>query len=570
MLKGVGVSAGTGIGRALLVEDYAPVYTPVIVKDADAEKQRFHKALKQYCDKAVLQAEALEQSAGKEEAEIMYGHIGIATDPFLIEESERMIERGKCAEEAIESLCDMFISIFSASGDDLTRQRAADVRDVKKGVLGILLGVAECRLSDAPKDTILVVRELTPSMTAELNKDNIAGIVTETGGLTSHSAILARAMEIPVVMGVPDAVVNIHDGDCVITDGSEGDVIVSPDEALLQQYRHKREEQLQEKQALEQFRGCPTVTADGLPLKIFCNIGTPRDAVSVVEHDGEGVGLFRTEFVFMDRLSAPSEEEQFEAYRRAVLALENRTLIIRTLDVGGDKEIPYMNLPKEENPFLGLRAIRYCLQQPEFFKIQLRAILRSSAYGTVYMMFPMITCLEELREGKRLLEEAKEELRQRSLPFDEHIRVGIMIETASAAALADLLAEESDFFSIGTNDLTGYTMACDRGNGAVADLYSPFQPSVLRMIRHTIACAREKKIPVGMCGEAAADPRMIPLLISFGLNVFSVSAPAVLRVRQAIRSFDKASADEIAAKALSFKTKNEALSFLNARLCQAR
>ena len=570
MLKGVGVSAGTGIGRALLVEDYAPVYTPVIVKDADAEKQRFHKALKQYCDKAVLQAEALEQSAGKEEAEIMYGHIGIANDPFLIEESERMIERGKCAEEAIESLCDMFISIFSASGDDLTRQRAADVRDVKKGVLGILLGVAECRLSDAPKDTILVVRELTPSMTAELNKDNIAGIVTETGGLTSHSAILARAMEIPVVMGVPDAVVNIHDGDCVITDGSEGDVIVSPDEALLQQYRHKREEQLQEKQALEQFRGCPTVTADGLPLKIFCNIGTPRDAVSVVEHDGEGVGLFRTEFVFMDRLSAPSEEEQFEAYRRAVLALENRTLIIRTLDVGGDKEIPYMNLPKEENPFLGLRAIRYCLQQPEFFKIQLRAILRSSAYGTVYMMFPMITCLEELREGKRLLEEAKEELRQRSLPFDEHIRVGIMIETASAASLADLLAEESDFFSIGTNDLTGYTMACDRGNGAVADLYSPFQPSVLRMIRHTIACAREKKIPVGMCGEAAADPRMIPLLISFGLNVFSVSAPAVLRVRQAIRSFDKASADEIAAKALSFKTKNEALSFLNARLCQAR
>ena len=372
----------------------------------------------------------------------------------------------------------MFIAMFSAADDELTKQRAADVRDIKSGVLGILLGVNEIKVSDAPKGTVLVARELTPSVTAGIVKENIAGIITETGGTTSHSAILARALEIPAVLSVEGVASSLKNGDTVVVDGSEGAVIVNPDDNTVAEYSKKRDAFLAERKELENYRGRETKSASGEAYELFCNIGKPEDAVKAVDADGEGVGLFRTEFLFMDRTSIPTEDEQFEAYKKAALILKGKSLIIRTLDIGGDKDIPYLGLEKEENPFMGFRAIRYCLKNRELFKSQIKAILRASAFGDIKIMFPLITTMDELREGKKLVAECKADLRNMDINFNENIQVGVMVETASAAVIADMLAKEADFFSIGTNDLTGYTMACDRGNNDVSYLYSP--PSAKR------------------------------------------------------------------------------------------
>ncbi len=456
----------------------------------------------------------------------------------------------------------MFIDMFSATGDDLTMQRAADVRDIRDGLLSILLGVQEVKISDAPAGTVLVAKELTPSMTAGINKENIVGIITETGSQTSHSAILARALEIPAVLSVPNAVSQLSSGEQVIVDGKSGDVITAPSEEQIAEYANKREAFIRERRELENLRGQATVSASGEEYELFCNIGTPKDATKAVEADGEGVGLFRTEFLFMDRNQLPTEDEQFEAYKQASLILDGKPLIIRTLDIGGDKDIPYLGLAKEENPFMGFRAVRYCLKNRDLFKSQLKAILRASAFGDIRIMFPLITAVEELRAGKELVEEAKNDLRASDIAFNENIQVGVMTETAASGVIADLLAEEADFFSIGTNDLTGYTMAADRGNSDVAYLYSPFQPSVLRMIRRIIRCGREKGISVGMCGEAAANPMMIPLLISFGLTEFSVSAPSVLKVRKNIAKWTKAEADAVADKVMAMTTEAEITAYL--------
>lgn len=562
MLKGIGVSAGIGIGKALLIEEHSLSYTPKTVADTAEEIRRFRSAVEAFSKNTEKQVEALKVSAGVEEAEIMMGHISIVRDPFLQGEVEKRITGGACAEAAFESMCDMFIQIFSSADDDLTRQRAADVRDVKTGVLSLLLGISEAKIGDAPPGTVICTKELTPSMVAKINKENIAGILTETGGTTSHSAILARVMEIPAVMSVPDVMKTVTNDETVIVDGGQGEVIVAPDEIQISSYNVKREKQLAERRELEKFRGKATLSADGTVYDLVCNIGKPEDAPKVIEFDGEGVGLFRTEFLFMDKTAVPGEEEQFEAYKKAALILKGKHLIIRTLDIGGDKDIPYLGLAKEDNPFMGFRAIRYCLKNRELFKTQLRAILRASAYGNISIMFPMITCVEEVREGKALVEELKTELSVRKIDFDRNIKVGIMTETAASGVIADLLAEESDFFSIGTNDLTGYTMAADRGNSEVSYLYSALQPSVLRMIRRIIEEGRRKGIPVGMCGEAAADPMMIPLLIAFGLTEFSVSPPSVLRVRKCIAEWTKEKAEEVAAKALSFATQNEVYDYL--------
>ncbi len=562
MLKGTGVSDGIGIGRILVIEEHSLEYTPKAITDKKVETERFNDAVKVFCKNTEKQANSLRISAGEKEAEIMLGHISIIKDPYLTGEVEKLINDGQCAESAFENICDMFISIFSSAADELTRQRAADVRDVKTGILKILLGIDDIDISDAPKETVLAVKELTPSMVAEINKESIVGIITETGGITSHSAILARILEIPAVMGIENLSEYIQNGNAVIVDGSSGEVLVSPDNAQLERYTEKQKQLLRERSELENFRGKVTVSADGERYELVCNIGKPEEAAKALEFDGEGVGLFRTEFLFMDKTSLPSEDEQFKEYKKAALMLKGKPLIIRTLDIGGDKEIPYMGLKKEDNPFMGFRAIRYCLKNRDIFKTQLRAILRASIFGNISIMFPLITCVEELREGKALIEEIKSELRAEGRDFDENIHVGIMVETASAAIIADMLAKESDFFSIGTNDLTGYTMSCDRGNNNVSYLYSVLQPSVLRMIKRIIECARENNIPVGMCGEAAADPMMIPLLISFGLTEFSVSAPSVLRVRKYISGWTKQKADEAAEKVMMLDTKQSVYDYL--------
>lgn len=562
MLKGIGASEGYGIGRVMLVVEQSLEYTPKEITDIDAELERYRSAVDTFCDNTMAQAEAIKQSAGEKEAEIMLGHIAIIRDPFMGGEIENLIKAHQCAEAAVEQICKMFIDMFSATGDDLTMQRATDVKDIRDGLLSILLGVSEVKISDAPAGTVIVVKELTPSMTAGIKKENIVGIITETGSQTSHSAILARALEIPAVLSVPNAVTQLSSGEQVIVDGTNGIVVSAPDDAQIKEYGAKREAFLRERRELENYRGKKTLDADGNEYELFCNIGTPKDATKAMNADGEGVGLFRTEFLFMDRNALPTEDEQFEAYKQASLIMKGKPVIIRTLDIGGDKEIPYLGLEKEENPFMGFRAIRYCLKNRDMFKSQIKAILRASAFGDIRIMFPLITAVEELRQGKELVEEAKADLKASGIAYDENIQVGVMTETAASGVIADLLAEEADFFSIGTNDLTGYTMAADRGNSDVSYLYSPLQPSVLRMIRRIIKCGRAKEISVGMCGEAAANPMMIPLLISFGLTEFSVSAPSVLNVRKNISKWTKAEADAVAEKVMAMTTEEEVAAYL--------
>ncbi|MBQ3928669.1 MAG: phosphoenolpyruvate--protein phosphotransferase [Clostridia bacterium] len=562
LLKGTGTAPGIGIGDLWRIEECPAAYTPRQVTDTRAEKQRFQQAAAAFCENTERQAQALQATAGKEQADILREHITIVQDPFLQSETDKQIASGQCAEAAVEAVCDRFIALFSAAGDELTEQRSADVRDVKTGLLRQLLGMSEVSLKNVPENTVLCVKEMTPSMMAGLNREHIAGILTETGSKASHSAILAKVMGIPAVMGIPDLMASACSGTAVLLDGDTGEVILSPDEEQQQQYRARRETLRREYAERELFRGKPTVSADGTVYELVCNIGNPQEAALAIENDGEGVGLFRTEFLFMNQTSLPTEEEQFRAYQKAALLLHGKPLVIRTLDIGGDKDIPYLGLAKEDNPFMGFRAIRYCLHHRDLFRTQIRAILRASAFGKVRIMFPLITCVEEVRQGKALVEECQSELRTQGIAFDEAIPVGIMAETAAAGMIADWLAEEADFFSIGTNDLTGYTMAADRGNRNVADWYSVLQPSVLRMIQAIIRAGKNHHIPVGMCGEAAGDPMLIPLLISFGLTEFSVSPPDVLRVRKTIARWTKPQADEVTAKVMSLPTQQEIKEYL--------
>jgi phosphotransferase system enzyme I (PtsI) len=533
-----------------------------MVSDTAAEKARFHKAIDDFVAETNAMADDIRKNIGPKEAEILMGHAVMIADPAMSGEMDKMIDSGQCAESALTAVCDMFIGIFSQMDDEMMRQRSSDIADVKVSILKKLLGVEDVNISKVAPGTVLVCKDLTPSMTSQIVKENVTGIITEIGGKTSHSAILARALEIPAVLSVPGIVDLVQDKDTAIIDGSEGDVFINPDGDVLSKYMLKREEYIRKQAELKTFIGKETVTADGTQLELFCNIGTPKDARKAMECDGEGIGLFRSEFLFMDNTHLPTEEEQFEAYKEAVETMQGRTVIIRTLDIGGDKDIPYLGLEKEENPFLGYRAVRYCLGSPDMYKIQLRAITRASAYGKVKIMVPLVTTVEEVRSVKALVAEIKEELRAEGIAFDNDIEVGCMIETAAASVIADLLAKEADFFSIGTNDLTQYTMAVDRGNPNVAYLYSTFQPSVLRSIKNIIECAKNAGIPVGMCGEAAADPLMIPLLMSFGLDEYSVNPVLVLTARCIISKWTKAEADALAAKVMSLDTEEEIVAVL--------
>ena len=498
------------------------------------------------------------------ESEILLGHAVMISDPSMSGEMFNMIEAGQCAEAALTGVCDMFYSIFSTMDDEMMRQRASDIADVKVSILKKLLGIKDIEISKVAPGTVLVCKDLTPSMTSQIVKENVAGIITEIGGPTSHSAILARALEIPAVLSVPGIVDLVEDKDTAIVDGTAGDVFINPEGDVLSQYIIKRENFIKKKAELKKFIGKETLTADGDKLEIFCNIGTPKDAKKAMECDGEGVGLFRSEFLFMDNTHLPTEEEQFEAYKEALETMEGRTVIIRTLDIGGDKDIPYMDFEKEENPFLGFRAVRYCLAHEDMYRVQLRAITRASAFGKAKIMVPLVTTVDEVRRVKKLVAEIKDELRAEGIAFDESIEVGCMVETAAASVIADLLAKEADFFSIGTNDLTGYTMAVDRGNAKVAYLYSAFQPAVLRSIRQIIKAGKEAGIPVGMCGEAAADPLMIPLLMSFGLDEYSVNPVLVLTARCIISKWTKAEADALADKVMAMDNIEDVLAALKA------
>lgn len=564
MNKGIAGSAGYGVGKVVIISDAKPEYENRTITDTDAEIKRYDDAVAAFTEKTHAMAEAMKESVGEHNAEILEGHILLLTDPGMDEITKGAIMSGTCAEAAFESTCDMFAGMFQMADDELTRQRATDIGDIKVRMLKILTGTPDMNISEVPAGTILVAEDLTPSMTAGIVKENVAGIITAVGGKTSHSAILARALEIPAVLSVDGIVDMVSDGMTAVVDGCDGICILDPSQEEVDEYQAKREKYLSDKALLEVYRGKDTVTADGAKVHLYGNIGNPEDAKQVAACDGEGVGLFRTEFLFMGASELPSEEEQFQAYKAAAETMEGREVIIRTLDVGGDKNIPYLGLEKEDNPFLGFRAVRYCLRNKDSYRVQLRALLRASAFGDIKIMVPLVTCVDEIRSVKALVKELMAELDAENIAYNKDIQVGAMIETPAASLIADLLAKEADFFSIGTNDLTQYTMAVDRGNAKVAYLYSSYNPAVLRSMKNIIEAANAAGIMVGMCGEAAADPLLIPLLISFGLGEFSVSATSVLATRGTIAKWSKAEADELAAKALSLATETEVAELLKA------
>lgn len=564
MYQGVNASEGIGIGTVMVAVDPDLTFEPHDVADVAAEKERYQAALAVFCEKTQAQADHMKVAVGEAEAEIMAGHIMLAQDPGMTDAITSAIDAGTCAEKALVDASTMFENMFLAMDDEMFRLRAADIADIRTGILAELLGVEVVDLSVLPENTVVVVHDLTPSMTATIDKEHVAGIVTETGGRTSHSAIIARALEIPAVLSVANSCSALLNGTTAIVDGTAGLVISEPEADVLADYQAKAAAFAEQKAALEAFRGKETVTADGIKKILACNIGSPNDVANALDHDCEAIGLFRSEFLFMDATELPSEEEQFQAYRKVATSLKGAPVIIRTLDVGGDKEIPYLNMEKEENPFMGFRAVRYCLENADQYKVQLRALLRAGAFGDVKIMIPLVTCVEEVVAVKALVEECKAELEAEGLKYDENIQVGVMMETPAASLIADKLAEVADFFSIGTNDLIGYTMCADRGNDHISNLYQVYYPAVLRSIKNIIESGVNAGILVGMCGEAAADPLLEPLLISFGLEEFSMSAPSILRARKTISQWTKAEADELAEKALACSTAAEVKALLEA------
>ena len=564
MYKGIGASAGIGIGKIVKIKEEELNYTKQSIEDTEAEKKRLSDAIEVFIEKTQKMVESMKVTAGEQEAEILEGHIMMIQDPAISEQIEAKIDGEKINAEAVEEACDFFAQIFAMADDELTQQRASDLGDIKTRLIKILLGIEEVDISAVPEGTILVAEDLTPSMTAGINPANVQGVLTEIGGKTSHSAIICRSMEIPAVLSIENIVSIVNDGDEVVLDGSTGEAFINPEASVVEEYKAKKAKFLEEKAALQKFVGQKSQTADGHVVELVANIGGPDEAEGVLERDGEGVGLFRSEFLFMESDAIPSEEAQFEAYKKVAETLDGKPVIIRTLDIGGDKELPYFDLPKEMNPFLGYRA--FCLQRKEdIYKPQLRALLRASAFGKVRIMVPLVTCVDELRAVKAIIEELKQELDAEGIAYDKDIQVGVMMETAAASLIADILAKEADFFSIGTNDLTGYTMAADRGNPDVAYLYSAYNPAVLRSIRNIISAANKEDIMAGMCGEAASDPLLVPVLLGFGLNEFSVSATAILATRKVMSLWTMDECKALVDEVMQLETEAEVKALLEER-----
>lgn len=562
MFNGMGVSSGIGIGTALIVKEEEISFEEKVVNNIEGELLRYKNAVEKFVDKTEKKAKKIKKSIGEKESEILLGHILMLNDPFMNGEIENLIKNNNCAEKAVTTVCDMFIMAFSSAEDDLTKQRATDVKDIRDDILRILLGIVEVDISNVPENSVLIIHELTPSMTASIDKNNIVAIVTETGSTTSHSAILARALEIPAVLSVANITNTVKQNEPIIVNGNSGEVILKPTIKEINKYKIQRNDFIKEQKSLQEYVGKPTQTLDGHSIELAANIGNVNDIQKAIENNAQSIGLFRTEFLFMDRATIPNEDEQFNAYKQVALALNGAAVIIRTLDIGGDKEVSYLGLEKEENPFLGYRAIRFCLHEKELFAVQLRAILRASAFGKIKIMIPLVTCVEELRLVKALIEDIKVDLRNEKIDFDNNIQVGVMMETAASVLIADILAEEADFFSIGTNDLTQYVMSVDRGNKKVSYLYSHYNPSVIRAVKQIITSAKQANIFVGMCGESAADPLYIPLLLGFGLDEFSVSSSSLLMTKKIISKWNIEDAKKTADEVLTLKTEDEIKKFL--------
>ena len=563
MYKGIAGSEGIGIGTVVLIEEHEINIETKRVEETGAEIERLQNAIEKFVADTNVMAEKMDITVGKKDADILRGHIQMLQDPMIEEQISALIISEKItAEMAVDQVLEQTAEMFSQIPDELLQQRATDFRDIKTRMLKILLGIEDVDISQVPAGTVIVARDLTPSMTAGINPENIEGILTEVGGRTSHSAILARAMEVPAVLSIENICSIVKNGDKVVLDGTSGEAILNPDDETVEKFKKMYSDYQNEKALLKEYAGKPSQTKDGVKVELVCNIGKPADANKAVECDGEGIGLFRTEFLFMDRDSMPTEEEQFEAYKEVAEKMKGKPVIIRTLDIGGDKDVPYLGLEHEDNPFLGFRAIRYCLQRKDIYEMQLKALLRASAFGKIKIMVPLVTGVDELRQVKAMIKDIMAELDKEGVAYKKNIEVGVMMETPAACMMADALAKEAAFFSIGTNDLTGYTMAVDRGNAKVAYLYSTYNPAVLRAIKRIIECGKKEGIMVGMCGEAAADSKLIPLLLAFGFDEFSVSATSVLKTRETISDCTMDECKALADKVMACVTEEEVLEIL--------
>lgn len=564
LINGIAASDGVAIAKAYLLVEPDLSFTNEKVTDTDAEIQKFRNALEASKIELTKIRNNAEKQLGPDKAAIFDAHLLVLDDPELIQPIEDKIANEKVsAPEALDEVTSQFITIFESMDNEYMRERAADIRDVSKRVLAHLLGVELPNPSMIDESVVIVGNDLTPSDTAQLNKEFVQGFVTNIGGRTSHSAIMSRSLEIAAVVGTKSVTKEVKQGDMVIVDGITGDVIVDPTEDELIAYQNKRERFFEDKKELQKLRDAETVTIDGEHAELAANIGTPDDLYGVMENGAEGIGLYRTEFLYMGRDQMPTEDEQFEAYKKVLEAMKDKRVVVRTLDIGGDKELPYLNLPKEMNPFLGYRAIRLCLDQQDIFRTQLRALLRASAYGKLNIMFPMVATINEFRDAKAILLEEKENLKNDGHDVSDEIELGIMVEIPSTAALADIFAKEVDFFSIGTNDLIQYTMAADRMSERVSYLYQPYNPAILRLVKQVIEASHKEGKWTGMCGEMAGDETAIPLLLGLGLDEFSMSATSILKARRQINGLSKNEMSELANRAINCATQEEVKDLVN-------
>ncbi|KQC47816.1 phosphoenolpyruvate-protein phosphotransferase [Geobacillus sp. Sah69] len=562
-IHGIAASSGIAIAKAYRLETPDLAAEKRAVADVEAEVARLEAAVA----KAKEELEAIKQHAleklGEDKAAIFAAHLLVLDDPELLNPIKEKIQTERVnAEYALDETASFFISMFEAMDNEYMKERAADIRDVTKRVLAHLLGVTISNPSLISEEVVIIAEDLTPSDTAQLNRQYVKGFATDIGGRTSHSAIMARSLEIPAVVGTKTVTAEVKNGDIVIVDGLDGQVIINPSPELLAQYEQKRARYEAQKAEWAKLVHESTVTADGIHVELAANIGTPDDVKGALANGAEGIGLYRTEFLYMGRSELPTEDEQFVAYKTVLEQMNGKPVVVRTLDIGGDKELPYLQLPKEMNPFLGFRAIRLCLEMQDMFRTQLRALLRASVHGNLKIMFPMIATLDEFRQAKAILLEEKEALLRQGVAVADGIEVGMMVEIPAAAVMADQFAKEVDFFSIGTNDLIQYTMAADRMNERVAYLYQPYNPAILRLISHVIDAAHREGKWVGMCGEMAGDPIAIPILLALGLDEFSMSATSILPARAQLKQLAKEEAARIKETVLSLGTAEEVVSFV--------
>ncbi|HHD2752047.1 TPA: phosphoenolpyruvate--protein phosphotransferase [Clostridium perfringens] len=535
MKKGIAASKGYAIGTIFIQEHEEIVITDAKVSDIAAEKEKLAKALAQSKEQLEAIKEKTAKEIGEHEAQVFEAHLMLLDDVEFTGQMEMTIENDQLnAMKAVQNVTDTFVMIFDSMDDPYMRERAADIKDVSKRIIANLAGKGGNGMENVGANTVVVAHDLTPSDTAQLDRSKVVGFLTNIGGRTSHSAIMARTLEIPAVVGLGDITTSVKNGDTIIVDGIEGVAIINPDEATINEYKARLEKFKADQEELKKLIDVKTTTKSGRRIEVCGNIGKPEDIDQVLANGGDGVGLFRTEFLYMDREEAPTEDEQFESYKYVLEKADGKQVVIRTLDIGGDKTLPYLPLPEEMNPFLGYRAIRLCLDRKDIFRVQIRALLRASVYGNLAVMFPMISGLEEFQQAKAFVEECKAELKAEGIAYSDSIQWGIMVEIPAAAVYADELAKHVDFFSIGTNDLIQYTLAADRMSEKVSYLYNPMHPAVLRLIKMTIDGAHKHGKWVGMCGEMAGDERAIPTLVEYGLDEFSMSATSILTAKKII------------------------------------